>query len=146
MPQMENSERLGSRWKAGVWAYLKAQAPLSVCYSILRRTHVQVSCLKDDLIPWFSFQNTRAPSLLSLTSKWADSLPLWMHFHLVYWNISHSIGYFLMKFQIFIYTKPLGGFDSIWNLCTFGLLLLFVLACFDSSHFSVCCSTWELNW
>lgn len=26
------------------------------------------------------------------------------------------------------------------------LLLLFVLACFNRSHFSVCCSAWECHW
>lgn len=37
--------------------------------SILRLTYTQVSCLKDDLISWFSFQNTGSLIFLSLTSK-----------------------------------------------------------------------------
>lgn len=59
----------GKRWKAGVCAYLKTEGFFFLCSSIVRLTYTQVSCLKGDLISWFSFQNTGSTIFLSLTSN-----------------------------------------------------------------------------
>lgn len=66
---IDGKHRVTGRQMKGWCLSLPQNWGFSLCYSILRLTYTQVSSLKGDLISWFSFQNTRSPIFLSLTSN-----------------------------------------------------------------------------
>lgn len=61
---IDGKHRVTGKQIKGWWLSLPQNWGFSLCYSILRLTHTQVSCLKDDLISWFSLQNTGSPIFL----------------------------------------------------------------------------------